>query len=174
MCWSIAMDKIKVKAGDWVVVCDGRKALILENIGDEVFPNLHTKEIREHTETRTSAQGSDAPGRVHQSVGPARSAIAQTDWHDQEERAFLTALASRLHAALCKGEARALIVVAAPRALGMLRDLYSPTVRKAVRAELGKDLVKLPVHEIEKQLLSANSAARGRRTHRRNSASSLM
>jgi hypothetical protein len=23
-------------------VCDGRKALILESIGDEVFPNLHT------------------------------------------------------------------------------------------------------------------------------------
>ena len=25
--WSIMMDKIKVKAGDWVVVCDGRKIL---------------------------------------------------------------------------------------------------------------------------------------------------
>lgn len=50
------MDKIKVKTGDWVVVCDGRKALILENIGDERFPNLHSREIREHTETRTSAR----------------------------------------------------------------------------------------------------------------------
>lgn len=152
------------------MVCDGRKALILENIGDEMFPNLHSREIREHTETRTSAQGSDAPGRVHQSVGPARSAIEQTDWHDQGERAFLTALASRLHVALDKGETRALVMVAAPRALGMLRDAYSPAVRKAIRAELGKDLVKLPVHEIEKQLLSANPAARGPR----NAARSLM
>jgi protein required for attachment to host cells len=168
------MDKIKIKAGDWVVVCDGRKALILENIGDEVYPNLQTKEVREHPQTRTSMQGSDAPGRIHQSVGPARSAVEQTDWHDQEERSFLTALAARLQVALSKGETRALIVVAAPRALGMLREVYSPAVRKAIRAELGKDLVKLPVHEIEKQLLSANSAARGRRTHRRNSASSLM
>jgi protein required for attachment to host cells len=41
------MDKINVKAGEWVVVCDGRKALILENIGGQAFPNLHTKEIRE-------------------------------------------------------------------------------------------------------------------------------
>ncbi len=56
------MDKIKIKAGDWVVVCDGRKALLLENIGDEVFLSLHTKEIHEHPQTRTSAQGSDAPG----------------------------------------------------------------------------------------------------------------
>ena len=52
-----------IRRGDWVVVCDGRKALVLENIGDEVFPNLHTKEIREHTETRTSAQGSGPPGQ---------------------------------------------------------------------------------------------------------------
>jgi protein required for attachment to host cells len=168
------MDNIKVKAGDWVVVCDGRKALLLENIGDEVFPNLHTKEVREHTETRTSAQGSDAPGRVHQSVGPSRSAVEQPDWHDQEERAFLTSLAARLQVALNTGETRALIVVAAPRALGMLRELYSTAVRKAIRVELGKDLVKLPVHEIEKQLLSADFAAHGRGTRRRKSESSLM
>ncbi len=155
------MDKIKLKGGDWVVVCDGRKALILENIGDEIFPNLHTREIREHTQTRTSAQGSDAPGRVHQSAGQARSAVEQTDWHDQEEHAFLTSLASRLHVALSKGETRALIMVAAPRALGMLRGVYSPAVRKAIRTELGKDLVKLPVHEIEKQLSAANAAVRG-------------
>ena len=162
------MDKIKVKAGDWVVVCDGRKALILENVGDQVFPNLHTKEIREHAQTRTSAQGSDAPGRVHQSVGSARSNVEQTDWHDQEERAFLTALANRLHVALSQGETPALIIVAAPRALGMLRDVYSPAVRKAIRVELRKDLVKLPVHEIEKELLFA---AHGQRTHGRNASS---
>jgi protein required for attachment to host cells len=154
------MDKINVKAGEWVVVCDGRKALILENIGDQAFPNLHTKEIREHTQRRTSAQGSDAPGRVHQSVGSSRSSVEQTDWHDREERAFLTALAHRLHDALSQNETPALIIVAAARALGMLRDVYSPAVRKAIRAELRKDLVKLPVHEIEKELLFG---AHGRR-----------
>ncbi len=168
------MDKIKIKAGDWVVVCDGRKALLLENIGDEVFLSLHTKEIHEHPQTRTSAQGSDAPGRVHQSLGPARSAVEQTDWHDQEERAFLTGLASRLQVALRKGETRALIMVAVPRALRMLREVYSPAVRKAIRAEVAKDLVKLPVHEIEKHLLSPHAVTRGARMRRQRSASSLM
>jgi CBS domain-containing protein/protein required for attachment to host cells len=102
-----------------------------------------------------------APGRVHQSMGPARSAVEQTDWHDQEEQAFLKALASRLHVALSKGETRALIMVTAPRALGVLREVYSPAVRKAIRAELGKDLVNVPIHEIEKQL-SVISAIHGR------------
>lgn len=44
----------------------------------------------------------------------------------------------------------------------MLREVYSPAVRKAIRVELRKDLVKLPVHEIEKELLFA---AHGQRTH---------
>jgi protein required for attachment to host cells len=149
------MNKIKINSGDWVIVCDGRKALILENIGDAQDPNLHAREVREHTESRTSEQGTDRPGKTHSSVGTARSAMEQTDWHDQSERAFLTALASRLHVAVTKGETEALIMIAAPRALGMIREAYSPAVRKAIRAELGKDLVKSPVHEIEKQLFSS-------------------
>jgi protein required for attachment to host cells len=149
------MNKIKINSGDWVIVCDGRKALILENIGDAQDPNLHAREVREHTESRTSEQGTDRPGKTHSSVGTARSAMEQTDWHDQSERAFLTALASRLHVAVTKGETEALIMIAAPRALGMIREIYSPAVRKAIRAELGKDLVKVPVHEIDKQLFSS-------------------
>ena len=31
------MKKLKVKTGDWIVVCDGRKALILENVADHAF-----------------------------------------------------------------------------------------------------------------------------------------
>lgn len=44
-------------------------------------------------------------------------------------------------------------MVAPPRALGMLRSAYSETLKNAIRAELDKDLVKMPVYEIEKRLL---------------------
>ena len=148
------MEKIKVGTGDWIVVCDGRKALILENIGDRMFPNLHMKEVREHPDPSTSAQGSDAPGKVHSSVGTARSAIEQTDWHDEAERAFLKALAERLHQAVTTGETRGLTMVASPRALGMIRADYTDAMRKVLHGEVHKDLVKLPVYEIEKQLLA--------------------
>ena len=154
------MDRINVKSGEWVVVCDGRKALVLENIGDAKYPNLHTREVHEHSETRTSEQGTDRPGKTHPSEGTARSAMEQTDWHDQSERAFLTALASRLHVALTKGETKSLIMIASPRALGMIREVYSSAVRSAIRAEVAKDLVKLPVHEIENQLFASNPVAR--------------
>jgi len=149
-----SMDKMKIGTGDWIVVCDGRKALILENIGDNMFPNLHTKEVREHPDPRTSALGTDAPGSVQLSVGSARSSVEQTDWHVESERTFLKELADRLHHAVLAGETKALTVVASPRALGMIRAVYSDAVRKALHGEVHKDLVKLPVYEIEKQLLA--------------------
>lgn len=67
------MDKIRIDKGDWLVVCDGRKALILENLGDHMFPNLHTREVHEQSNPSTSAQGSDAPGRMQPAERAARS-----------------------------------------------------------------------------------------------------
>ena len=147
------MTKMKIGTGDWIIVCDGRKALILENLGDRMFPNLHTREVREHPDLSTHDQGSDAPGRLHGAMGP-RSSVEQTDWHDEAERSFLKALAERLDVAVTRGETSALTMVASPRALGMIRSDYSAAVQKALLGELAKDMVRMPVHEIEKQLLA--------------------
>ena len=87
-------------------------------------------------------------------MGGARSSIEQTDWHDEAERTFLKALAERLNVAVTTGETKGLTMVASPRALGMIRSDYSEAVRKALHGEVHKDLVRMPVHEIEKQLLS--------------------
>ena len=148
------MTKIRIGTGDWIVVCDGGKALILENRGDRVFPNLHTREVHEQPNPSTHAQGSDAPGRVHQSNGGGRSSIDQTDWHDESERSFLKTLAERLDLAITSGETSAVTMVASPRALGMIRSDYSAAVQKALHGEIAKDLIKMPVYEIEKQLLA--------------------
>jgi protein required for attachment to host cells len=141
---------LKLHAGDWVVVCDGRKSIILENRGDDVFPNLRMKETTEHKSPATHTQGTDAPGRSFASRGGVRSAVEQTDWHDEDERAFLVKLAQRIDAAVTAGEVKRLFIVAPPRALGMIRQHYSPATRKAVVAEVDKDLTKTPIHEIEK------------------------
>ncbi len=147
------MSKVKIRQGDWVVVCDGAKALVLENIGDELFPNLKTREVHDKPNPPTHEQGTDEPGRVFQSVGGTRSAVEQTDWHDQSEHEFLTKLAARLDAAVKAGQIKSLIIVAPPRALGVIRHAYTPALRAAVRAEIDKDLVRMPVHQIEKHLV---------------------
>jgi protein required for attachment to host cells len=146
------MQKHKIRQGDWVIVCDGKKALLLENIGDEKFLNLKTREVHEHPDQKTRELGTDAPGRAFNSVGAGRSAMEPTDWHVQEEDRFLRNLAERLDAAVNAGQAKSLIIVAPPRALGVLRQTYSHNLRTALRAEIDKDLVKFPVHEIERHL----------------------
>jgi len=146
------MSKLKIRHGDWVVVCDGKKALLLENAGDEKFLNLKTKEVYEHPDPKTREQGTDAPGRAINSVDGRRSAMEQTDWHDLEEQRFLQTLARHLEAEINGGHAKSLIVIAPPRALGVLRQAYSHNVRTALRAEIDKDFVKLPLHEIERHL----------------------
>jgi protein required for attachment to host cells len=87
--------------------------------------------------------------------GPGRASVGQTDWHDRGEEAFLTRLAKHLDSQVSAGKAKSVIVVAPPRALGMLRPAYSHALKGAIRCELDKDLVKLPVHEIEKHLKAA-------------------
>jgi protein required for attachment to host cells len=146
------MSAVKVAQGEWVVVCDGAKALVLENVGDPQFLNLKTLEVFEQEDPKTHEQGTDAPGRSINSVDSRRSAMEQTDWHDQAEHRFLKSLAQHLDTAVNAGKAKSLIIVAPPRALGVLRQAYSHNLRGALRAEIDKDLVKLPVHQIEKHL----------------------
>ena len=146
---------MKINSGEWVVVFDGGKALILANAGDEMFPNLQVKETHEHASPRTSEQGTDKPGRVHESAGVGRSSVAQTDWHERDEREFITALAERLDQAVDRGETPSLIIVAAPRALGILREVHSHVLRDAIKTEIAKDYVNKPVFEIEKLLTAA-------------------
>jgi protein required for attachment to host cells len=149
------MRKSAIRHGDWVVVCDGRKALILENAGDEKFPILHTRESHDHPDASTREQGAAPPGRSFQSVGARRSAVSQTDWHDEAERAFLKDLAHRLNSAVAAGQTGALTMIAPPRALGMIRPAYSPALRRAIVQEIDKDLVKSPIYEVERLVTSA-------------------
>ena len=141
-----------VRRGDWVVVCDGKKALVLENVGDTKVVRLKTREVHEQPDAKTSEQGTDKPGRSINSIDARRSAMEQTDWHDQEEERFLQRLASRLDAEVNAGNAKSVIIVAPPRALGVLRQAYSQNLRNVLRAEIDKDFVRMPVDEIEKRL----------------------
>jgi len=146
------MGEVTIRRGEWVVVCDGAKALVLENAGDAISPNLKTREVYEQKNLPTHAQGTDVPGRAINSVGDARSAMEQTDWHDRAEQSFLENLVKRLDAAVSAGEAKSIILAAPPRALGMIRPALTDALRAAVRVEIDKDLVKMPVHEIEKYI----------------------
>lgn len=146
------MSGMSFNTGDWIVVCDGAKALLLTNKGDEKFPNFATLSVREHENPATASQGVEPPGRTHGSTGEHRSAMEQTDWHDRAEQEFLAALVADLNHTAEQGKIPALTIVAPPRALGMMRPHYSGRLTGLLAGELAKDYVAKPVHEIEKLL----------------------
>jgi protein required for attachment to host cells len=148
------MTKIAFPNGAWVVVADGRRALILQNAGDEKFANLQTVRVIEHENPPTREQGADRPGRYADTAEGHKSAFENTDWHDIEEERFLKQLAAHLKACVQKGECDKLILVAPPSALGVLRKALDAQVARNVLAELPKDLTNRPVYEIERALTS--------------------
>jgi protein required for attachment to host cells len=149
------MAKMKISEGTWVVVCDGAKALVLENVGDATMPDLKTREVYQQKGAATRDLGTDAPGRAAGIDGKNRSAVGQTDWHQRNEQAFLEDLAKRLESRVSAGDVKSIVLVAPPRALGVLRNALSPALKGVVRAEIDKDLVAVPVYEIEKRLTAA-------------------
>ncbi len=152
----------------YVLVADGRKMLFFRNEGDAEFPNLKVERKEVHDNPSTREQGTDEPGSTFSSnrgdpraggygstMGAARSAYSQTDFHQLEEDRFAAEAAEMLKDRALANDFDALIVVAPPKALGELRKHYHKEVERRLIGELAKDLTGMPVDEIEKVLLSA-------------------
>jgi protein required for attachment to host cells len=72
--------------------------------------------------------------------------------HDRAEAEFAKELASALEEMCRQGPARAIVIVAPPRTLAILRGALPASLHRQVVAEIDKDLTKFPVHEIERHL----------------------
>jgi protein required for attachment to host cells len=145
---------VEIPHNGLVFVGDGRKALFLRNDGDAKFPNLKTEKVFEAENPPTHEQGSDRPGRVSEAAvaGGRRSAVEPTDWH--EEHRFARAVAAALEQVLRTSNAKVLIVVAPPKTLAELRNVFHSDVKACIIAEINKDLTKHSIGEIEKYLTS--------------------
>jgi protein required for attachment to host cells len=147
------MSKLHLPHGAFVFVGDGRKALFLQNAGDEKFPNLRTERVLVDDNPPTHEQGSDRPGRVFKRAGTnLRSGVGDTDWHDIEEHRFAQRVAAAIEDLVHERKVKALVVVAPPRTLADLRHAFHADVKSRIIAEVDRDLTKHPVHEIEKHL----------------------
>ena len=145
---------VKLAHRGWVVVGDGRRALLLSNQGDEQFPNLQVEQVLEAPPNpATHEQGTDQPPRAV--FAGRRSAIAQTDWHELAEQRFAGNIAEALEKVHHTTPIKSLIVVAPPRALANLRQAFSDSLKRSIVAEIDKDLTKHPLAEIERLLTVA-------------------
>lgn len=146
------MDRIMVPWKSWVVVCDGAKALILQNAGDAELLNLQVHETLTQPNEADREIGSGKPGRSHAADGMSGSAVEEITWHDQAEEQFMKQVAAKLDELVHEKDARRIVIVAPPKALGALRTNLSADVQAAISAEVPKDLTNFPVDQIERHL----------------------
>ena len=138
-----------LRRGTWVAVCDGRKALLFENKGEKGLPKFELREQFEHQNPPSHLQGSSPPGRTFNSASNRRSSVEAPDYHEQAERAFLQTFADCMDRHVRDLKIKALVLVAPAPALGLIRPMLSAATRKIIVAEVDKDYVKTPLHEIE-------------------------
>src|SRR5262245_41074442 len=147
------MTSIQIPHDAVVFVGDGRKALFLRNEGDAKFPNLKVERSFVDDNPPTHQQGSDRPGRSFSSIDGRRSSVAQTDWHDLEEKNFARDVAAQLEKVVREQHVKALVIAAPPRTLAALRQVFHADIKSKIVAEVDKDLTGHPVYEIEKRLV---------------------
>lgn len=125
----------------WLLLADGRRARVLveERRGATLSePADWVMQISD--EDLYDPQ--DRPPRSFESVGAARHGMdAGRDLHEKEEENFLKRVVARLAEAEKQGGFAHLVVVAPPRALGLLRGLLPSAVKARIRKELDKDLL---------------------------------
>ncbi len=150
---------MRLDTGTWVLVADGAKALILENAGDHLAPNLQV--VRKEGNEAPDNRGESTAG----SRGKGHNAGSDTgpDEADQvrhmEEHDFAEAVAKELYAAAHRGRFERLVIVAPPKILGTLRKSLHKEVAGRVVGEVHKTLTGHPVHEIERIIGAEPEAA---------------
>ena len=136
----------------FVLIADGRKSLFFRNRGDGEVLNLAVESKELHPNPAHHEQASDTAGMAMNVIGGHGGTMTEVDFHQLEEDRFAADTAGMLNARALAGEFDSLVVVAPPKTLGELRKHYHKEVEKRLVAEVPKDLVNVPVAEIEKIL----------------------
>lgn len=145
--------------GTWVLVADGEKALFLENVTDNLNPNLQVR-LEQHQENPpNSEQKSDTAGRRSDGISQARSAVSEADWHQLQKDRFADELAGMLYERVHRGQFSRIVLVAPPKTLGELRTKLHPEVTACVVGEVHKTLTNHPLDQIEKIVKSELAAS---------------
>lgn len=149
-----------VEHGTCLIIANGEKYLLLENLGDAKYLNL---EVVDHETSRNPPArelATDRAGRRYDSTRQMRrevqasgkSGMSETNWHQVAEERFAEEAAQMLQDLVAEGRVKRLVVVADPRTLGSMRQAYADTLSDVLVAEIAKDLTNLPLNQIEASL----------------------
>ena len=140
-----------------VFVTDGRKMLFLRNHGDENQLDLRTEEHDQREDRRDHEIKSDAAGSSKQSGGFGRPAMDETDFHQQEEDLWVKDAAAELKRRALRNDFADLVIVAPPKALGVLRKELHKEVERRILFTCNKEMTDRPITDIEELLVGEAS-----------------
>ena len=141
-----------------VLVADGRKLLFLRNQGDDAQIDLRTEAHDEREDLKDSDLKTDAPGTVQQSAGYGHSTYDETDFHQQEEDRWIKDAAAEINKRALENDFDALVIVAPPKSLGLLRKELHKEAEKRVLATINKEMSGRPIPDIEALIVGETRA----------------
>ncbi|MGB5483218.1 host attachment protein [Parasphingorhabdus sp.] len=126
-----------VRKDSKIIAVDGSRMAMFKNVGEAFAPVLELIEEHKNPSLRTSELGTDKPGRSFQSKSPHRGTHELTDLQQQEEDRFVTEVAHRIEKIVANTKA-GVVLIAAPRALGVIRKHLKSDTSAKLLAEIPK------------------------------------
>jgi protein required for attachment to host cells len=126
-----------------VVVAGEREATFFDLASTEAAPQARGALLNEVAGLKDQDLETDRPGRRFGGTHGNRHAVdgeRSTERHELEQ--FARAVARTLDSARTRDEFDRLVLIAAPRMLGLLREALPDTCRSVVAAEVPKDFVR--------------------------------
>ena len=139
--------------GALVLVADGKKVLFLRNQGDAGIIDLRTEAHDQRDDKKDREIKTDAPGTQSPRVGIGRDTMEETDFHQQEEDRWVKDAAEELKKRALRNDFEALVVIAPPKALGVLRKELHKEVEKRIVLTINKEMTDRPIPQIEELLV---------------------
>ena len=138
--------------GALVFVGDGKKMLFLRNKGDSGMLDLRTESHDERSDAMDRDMKTDAPGTQSPRVGMGRDTMEETDFHQQGEDRWVKDAAEQLNKRALSNDFNALVVVAPPKALGVLRKKLHKETERRIVLTVNKEMTDRPIPDIEEML----------------------
>ncbi|MFN7223723.1 MAG: host attachment protein [Paracoccaceae bacterium] len=135
----------RITRGCWIVVADGAGAMILENVGTAVAPDLR---LIDRIETRKIEDHHDRAGRMADGGPNQRSALEVTDRERLAESAMVATLMTRLAFSVRQSQIARIAIAAPPQLLGAIRARMEDDLRSRVVLMLPKTLTNHPLEKI--------------------------
>lgn len=142
-----------------ILVADGRKMLLLRNIGMADDPQLTVDYAEEQPNPADSDQKSDASGQRPTIGSPGQASTGETDYHQQTEDDFARRVADHLNGLALRNELDPLVVVASGKTLGQLRRHYHKETQARIIAEVDRVMTGYATDRIARMLADLDGVA---------------